>query len=678
MSSSTSNPNTNSVSKDSGIFWRFVASRSALDDFPRLVSCFDVFDTLVARRVIFPTDVARLTYSALRHGRLIGSEITEDIFLSYRQQTERRLVADLGECTLGEIWGELSSKIGLQDPQSGLQIELGVERSVMYPIAAGKAHLDQARNSGSAIAFVSDSPLPEGFLHDVLKNFELLKDGDSVFVSSRTRKTKRDGTLYAHVAEQMGVPITRLLMMGDNLESDVRRARSEGCKAVPFVVSRPTEMESSMATALRLPPKLRSRVAGAARAQRLTSTGAKPSGSDVLFGFVAPCSLLWAVWCLRQAERRGIDRLFFMARDAYPTWMAARCVLRLVGGQTECRYLMASRRALAPISVDSATPTAIASLVKPWEEPSLGGMLRAIGLPAMDVAAPPANVGPRAALIENLAREAADIAARPDMNEMRERRRSSVLRYMEAIGFLDPVHSAIVDLGWHLSAQRALHRTFPEVKLSGLYAYINHERYSLHETGSAYAMIPLEASDNPEPSTWRAIARYPTLIEHLFGIAPHGSVRGYSLDSMGASAETDPIDPEMQSRMAKIMIAMERYFDENAAFFWEEFDTPEMAAQAFQEVLEFFFSYPEKFDLLDFGACLKVSSGVDNQNAQNLVEPYSVLEAFQYWMPQRLQPAAVAERPWRNGSLSVSGPVARSIIQARDATAQWIRRRREV
>src|SRR5262249_10868118 len=51
---------------------------------------------------------------------------------------------------------------------------------------------------------------------------------DALFVSSESGKTKRAGTLYDEAAKCVGVTPKRWLHIGDNLFSDVRRARRRG------------------------------------------------------------------------------------------------------------------------------------------------------------------------------------------------------------------------------------------------------------------------------------------------------------------------------------------------------------------------------------------------------------------------------------------------------------------
>lgn len=74
-------------------------------------------------------------------------------------------------------------------------------------------------------------------------------------------------------------------------------------------------------------------------------TEAEPVRQDTCY-VLAPLVFCFTAWVLRRAEREGIQRLYFLARDGYQFY---RCALRLCEGwklPLECRYLECSRYSL--------------------------------------------------------------------------------------------------------------------------------------------------------------------------------------------------------------------------------------------------------------------------------------------------------------------------------------------
>lgn len=60
----------------------------------------------------------------------------------------------------------------------------------------------------------------------------------------------------------------------------------------------------------------------------------------------APVLVAYVEWVLQNAVQTGKRRLYFLARDAYPMYLAARRICQKRGYQIECRYLRVSRYAI--------------------------------------------------------------------------------------------------------------------------------------------------------------------------------------------------------------------------------------------------------------------------------------------------------------------------------------------
>ena len=61
---------------------------------------------------------------------------------------------------------------------------------------------------------------------------------------------------------------------------------------------------------------------------------------------LAPVILEFTEWVLKKAQKEGKERLYFLARDAYPVFLTAEKLCAARGIKLDCRYLRVSRFAL--------------------------------------------------------------------------------------------------------------------------------------------------------------------------------------------------------------------------------------------------------------------------------------------------------------------------------------------
>ena len=57
----------------------------------------------------------------------------------------------------------------------------------------------------------------------------------------------------------------------------------------------------------------------------------------------APTLITFTKWVLKEAQAKGINRLYFLARDAYMSFITAQKLVEINGLNIECSYLEGSR-----------------------------------------------------------------------------------------------------------------------------------------------------------------------------------------------------------------------------------------------------------------------------------------------------------------------------------------------
>lgn len=174
---------------------------------------FDVFDTLLLRPYVEPTDL-------FRH-----MEINENTpgFADARISAERRArTKDRPEVTLSDIYDAMDTKFSHM-----MEKELEYEAQVLQPNPEMKRVFDLTLSKGKVVILLSDMYLPSAFIADVLS-----KRGFSgyrkLYVSSDNGKSKCFGDLFRQALGDLNVLPSELLHIGDDERSDVRTPSAMG------------------------------------------------------------------------------------------------------------------------------------------------------------------------------------------------------------------------------------------------------------------------------------------------------------------------------------------------------------------------------------------------------------------------------------------------------------------
>lgn len=184
------------------------------------VLSFDVFDTLLFRKVRKPVDIFRI----LEEKNGIFN------FASYRVQAEiaarNKKYSESGtyEVTLEEIYQMSELKCGFS-PDALVKSECAEEMLCCYANPVLKEFVDYLCAKRKPMIAISDMYLKPEFIQNMLD-----KNGYScirkVFVSSRYGLSKSDGTLFDLVCDNLGGNLS-VLHIGDNFYSDIIRCRNK-------------------------------------------------------------------------------------------------------------------------------------------------------------------------------------------------------------------------------------------------------------------------------------------------------------------------------------------------------------------------------------------------------------------------------------------------------------------
>ncbi len=195
------------------------------------VVSFDIFDTLLFRPVMQPTEIFGL----------IGAKLGISNFRDKRiaAEAEARKKSNLAfaweDITFEEIYSEYGNMFDCTEDEirAIMKEELAAEYQLLYPRKTAKFLFDTAIKAGKEIIIVSDMYLPYDFLKDCL-----YKNGytgySNLYLSCLTRKSKGSGNMYKFVLGDMnkrGIMPNEIIHIGDNARSDIANAKKCGINA---------------------------------------------------------------------------------------------------------------------------------------------------------------------------------------------------------------------------------------------------------------------------------------------------------------------------------------------------------------------------------------------------------------------------------------------------------------
>ena len=188
------------------------------------VVSFDIFDTLLCRPTIDPTDI--FGYVAMQVDRKYGID-----FASIRASIEPRL--NNPYTTFEDIYVEFGriSKLSKSDVDEIKALELQTERQLLFPRKEIRAVYEHAVKEGKRIIATSDMYIDGKTLLEILHQNGYVAI-DRVYVSCDERARKdQDGQLFDHVLAEEGITCSELLHVGDNEKSDYAYPVQKGISA---------------------------------------------------------------------------------------------------------------------------------------------------------------------------------------------------------------------------------------------------------------------------------------------------------------------------------------------------------------------------------------------------------------------------------------------------------------
>jgi len=304
---------------------------------------FDIFDTLLMRRVLQPEDVFALVEKHLAEKNM------KIPFAKLRVQAEQRLRCP----NLDEIYEEMGRLTGYDDImlQQMKECECKTDAAMLIPRTQMCELLQEALGAGKAVYLISDMYYPKAYLEKLLNDNGIVGYRD-IFVSCDIKMEKSDGSLFRWFIEKAGHG--RKLHIGDNRRSDVQKAMEAGMDAYHIYSGYELLMASSMQEVLADVKTLQQRCMLGLIVSRLfenpfalhSSRGyvCIENISQVGYCFVAPILTEFVRWFLCRVKELDVSQILFPSRDGY---LMQKLYQMMSNHDMESVYFRTSRRAVS-------------------------------------------------------------------------------------------------------------------------------------------------------------------------------------------------------------------------------------------------------------------------------------------------------------------------------------------
>lgn len=217
--------------KEKNIFYKNYSERNRLDYYVKTketlyqklkeydVISFDIFDTLITRMVVSPSDIFELLHLEVSPSLLKG-----DSFPTARRKAELSIGEKIKpeDSNLDQIYEELAKIYSLdkKEAEKLKKRELELEKKFLIPRQDMLSLFNELKEDGKEIILISDMYLSKKQLITILKNCGYTGYRE-LYVSSETNMRKDRGDIWPWIKEKYAGK--RFIHIGDNEESDIHK-----------------------------------------------------------------------------------------------------------------------------------------------------------------------------------------------------------------------------------------------------------------------------------------------------------------------------------------------------------------------------------------------------------------------------------------------------------------------
>ena len=312
---------------------------------------FDVFDTLISRTTATPQGIFALMKDRLKDEQHASGldDYVIDNFFELRIHSEE-LIRKARECrkieevNLHDIYEAMAlcSCIDKKQIDYLCQLEEAVEIANVTAIPENIQRLKMLLAQGEKVVLISDMYLSRKIIRKMLLQVDEILGTLPLYVSSEYTKRKTTGNLYRFVQKLEQVSYGDWTHIGDNRHQDIEVPYSLGIRV--DLVEKPelSDFEKEILEKYGDDSRLQLMIGTAIKAEK----SERPSDAfHIGCRCAGPVLYCYAEWIVEQAVKKGIKRLYFIARDGYLVKQIIDIILDRKKIDIATSYIYGSRKA---------------------------------------------------------------------------------------------------------------------------------------------------------------------------------------------------------------------------------------------------------------------------------------------------------------------------------------------
>ena len=327
------------------------------------VVSFDLFDTLIMRRVLSPEDVYRLV---ARKAENCNKMILND-FIAIRS-----IAASMCNDNpyLVDIYKIIGDKLGIDenDLHNLMNLEIETDIQLCIPRETMLKIYDYAVEKGKDVYIISDMYYPLEVVRKILESCGIHVDDNShIWISCEKHMDKASGCLWSKFTKE-AVRGRKCIHIGDNIQSDVENPKKYGIESYHVMSGKDMLINSSAASLSSYVStgydsvcmgNIVSKMFNDPFALGKTKGKVRFDNSDT-YGYCVygPMMMKFLLWLYKKSHKDEINKLLFFARDGYFLEKDYRLVSCILDKQTgnkkqDIQYLPISRRLIYIATIEN-------------------------------------------------------------------------------------------------------------------------------------------------------------------------------------------------------------------------------------------------------------------------------------------------------------------------------------
>lgn len=320
---------------------------------------FDIYDTLISRKTATPEGIFALMQKQLEESEIYAGYPKRLVHNFYIMRIQAEKVArntyitgTVYDITLQQIYECVRLSGGLSEEQTEelMQLEIDIELENSIPVLENIRKIRDLREKGERVVLISNMYLGTEVIRRILVQMDSVFQDMMMYVSGDIGKTKGTRTLYYYVKEQEKVEFCNWYHCGDNKVLDVEIPSSMGVHAECFQTTNLCDWEEELLSGREDNPELQILIGVSRRVNRRKELS---FSYQVGSGYSAEILLPYVLWVLQESIKKGIRKLFFVARDGYILKKVADIVIEKYNYTIATSYLYGSRKAWRLPSIKS-------------------------------------------------------------------------------------------------------------------------------------------------------------------------------------------------------------------------------------------------------------------------------------------------------------------------------------